>query len=145
MAAVDNDDRARHVRAGIGCEQQQRPVEILWRADPALRNPLDHRLAGFAREELAIDRGFDIAGCKRVDANAMPREFERHRRLPPRRGAGVEQGKARVPVEQAHHPVRDGILEGEFPVREGGGPKGRPGALRDAAGVVTLPPAFDEA
>ena len=39
MAAIDDDFGTRHEPAGIGGQQEQRPVEILELSQPALRDP----------------------------------------------------------------------------------------------------------
>ena len=48
-------------------------------AESPLRHSLDQRLAGLAREEVAVDVGLDVAGRERVDADLVARELERER------------------------------------------------------------------
>ncbi len=79
MAAVDGDHRTGHVTRRIGCQQQQRPVEVFQLAEPTLRNALHQRLARFGLEEIAVHVGPDITWRERIDANAITREFGGHR------------------------------------------------------------------
>src|ERR1700752_1234579 len=69
MAAIDHERRAGHVARGVRGEQQQRTFEIFDVAGAPLRDALDHRGPRFAREEVAIDVGREVAGRDAIDAN----------------------------------------------------------------------------
>jgi len=57
MAASDGNDSTSHAARGIGCQQQQRAIEILELAEPALRNPRNQRLASIGLPEITVDVG----------------------------------------------------------------------------------------
>ena len=77
MAAIDRDDAAGHVGAGVGGQQEQRAVEFARLAQAAAAERAgSSALAGIAGEERVVKVRLDIAGRERVDPNAVPRPLQ---------------------------------------------------------------------
>jgi hypothetical protein len=77
MTAINLDSRAGDVAACLRGEQQQCAIEIFRFAKPTLRDAFDQLEARVGSEEIAIEISLDVAGAKRIDANAVARPFER--------------------------------------------------------------------
>ena len=78
MPAIDHDGSAGHEGAGVGAEQQQRAIEILGLAQPALRHAPDQLLARRRLPERPVEVGLDIARRQGVDLDAVARSDGRY-------------------------------------------------------------------
>jgi hypothetical protein len=79
VAAIDGDHAPGDIARRIGDEQQERAIEIARLPEAVLRDPLDDGLAFLAREELAVQVGFDVCVPDGIDADAVARPLERER------------------------------------------------------------------
>src|SRR6266446_1166426 len=78
-AAVDDQHAARHIRAGIGGEQQQRAFEIREIADPTLGNAADELGALRARQKIFGHLAVKITRTDGIDADPVVGQFQSHR------------------------------------------------------------------
>src|SRR5579863_2643259 len=79
LAAVGDDGGAGDKAAGVGDEQQERPIEIAFFAEAADRDFALERCAALALQIVAVELGDDPARRDGIDADALERKFERQR------------------------------------------------------------------